>query len=79
MQKGIYQHYKKKTQYHVFDIALHTETNEKLVLYKALQEHKDLTDEYGTRPVFARPYSMFFEDVEYEGKTVPRFKFISTE
>jgi len=75
MQKGIYEHYKGKL-YEVIDIALHTETNEKTVLYHALYECPELQEEYGNNPIFARPYSMFFEDVEYEGKTVPRFKLI---
>jgi hypothetical protein len=72
---GKYQHYKNKF-YKVIGFALHTETREKLVLYKALYETPALTEEYGEEPTFARPYKMFAEEVEVNGKKVPRFKFV---
>ncbi|GFN31342.1 DUF1653 domain-containing protein [Paenibacillus xylaniclasticus] len=58
----MYQHYKGGI-YEVLFIATHSETGEKLVIYK---NQKDET--------YARPYDMFFENVVINGVTVPRFK-----
>lgn len=66
---GIYQHYKNK-YYEVLDIAYHSETLEKMVVYRKLYEDFSL---------WVRPLTMFLEQVEVDGKIVPRFKFISTE
>lgn len=60
---GIYQHYKGK-DYKVIGIGMHTETEEKLVLYQSL---------YGNFDFWARPVSMWIEQVEYEGQILPRF------
>ena len=68
MQSGIYQHYKGK-HYLVLGTAHHSETQERLVVYIPLYEHAG-------EPMAVRPYDMFFEDVEVEGKRVPRFRFI---
>ncbi|PED86679.1 hypothetical protein CON43_22625 [Bacillus cereus] len=57
-----YKHYKGNI-YELLFIATHSETEEKLVIYK---------NEEGQ--VFARPYDMFFEEVEVNGESVPRFK-----
>lgn len=70
--KGLYKHYK-GAMYEVIDVALHTETQAKLVLYHALYDCPQLTAEYGDKPIFARPYNMFFETVKYQGRIVPRF------
>jgi len=64
MQKGIYRHYKNHKQYHLMEIATHSETGEQLAIYRALY------DDYG---VWARPLAMFAETVERDGETVPRF------
>ena len=66
MKKGIYQHYKGPL-YQVFNVATHSETEEKLVVYQCL---------YGDYSLWVRPLAMFSETVEYEGKTVERFKLI---
>lgn len=63
---GIYQHYK-GPYYQVVGACKNTETQEELVYYRCL---------YGDFGFWARPFSMFFEDVEYEGKIVPRFNFV---
>ena len=76
IKPGKYQHYKGK-KYQVIGLALHTETREKLVLYQALYKTPDLTQEYGKKPIFARPYKMFTDAVNVDGKKVPRFKLIS--
>ena len=68
MQTGIYQHYKGKL-YLVIGTANHSETQERLVVYIPLYEHRG-------EPMAARPYEMFNEEVEVDGVRVPRFRFI---
>ena len=70
MKPGLYQHYKGK-KYEVIGLAHHSETEEPLVVYKALYETK-----YGKDSLWARPLSMFEETVDINGKKVPRFRFI---
>ena len=64
---GIYEHFKGK-RYEVIGIAKHSETLEELVVYKQL---------YGDGSLWARPAEMFLDDVEIDGKVVPRFKRVS--
>lgn len=45
--------------YEIMDFAIHTETGEKMVVYKALYK-----DENGERLTFVRPYDMFIEKVD---------------
>lgn len=52
--KGVYKHYKGDL-YIVEDIALHSETLEKMVVYRAL---------YGDSQLWVRPYDMFIEEVD---------------
>lgn len=75
MKIGKYQHYK-GNHYKVLGVAFHTETQEKMVLYKALYPCPDLEEEYGKHPYFVRPYKMFNEILTLEGKQIPRFSFI---
>ncbi len=63
---GLYRHYK-GYEYQVIDTVYHSETQELLVLYKAL---------YGDSLLWVRPYTMFTETVIIDGKTVPRFEFV---
>ncbi len=63
---GIYEHYK-KNRYQVLGVAVHSETLEELVIYKAL---------YGEGLTWVRPLDMFFEEIEYEGKKQKRFTFV---
>lgn len=56
--KGIYKHYKGDL-YLVEDIAYHSETQEKLVVYRAL---------YGNNMLWVRPYEMFLEEVNKNGQ-----------
>ena len=66
MQKGIYEHYK-GNKYELLYIAKHSETLEQMVVYKAL---------YGEGEIWVRPLSMWNEQVEADGKSVPRFRLI---
>ncbi len=50
---GIYRHYK-GDYYIVEDIAIHSETDEELVIYRAL---------YGNNTLYARPKKMFLEEI----------------
>jgi hypothetical protein len=64
---GRYRHYK-GNDYEVLFEARHSETEEPLVIYRAL---------YGERGMWARPTAMFCEDVEVDGRSVPRFARVS--
>lgn len=64
MERGIYKHYKGNL-YELLYIANHSETLEKMVVYKAL---------YGEGEVWVRPAFMWDELVEVDGRKVPRFE-----
>jgi hypothetical protein len=65
---GKYRHYKGKL-YEVIGTAHHSETLEELVVYRALYESPD----FGKDALWVRPKAMFLEEVEVDGKKVPRF------
>ncbi|MCX6763502.1 MAG: DUF1653 domain-containing protein [Candidatus Moranbacteria bacterium] len=66
LKLGKYRHYK-GNKYEVIGIAKHSETLEDLVVYRAL---------YGENELWVRPVKMFFEEVEVDGKKIPRFEYI---
>lgn len=69
MKLWTYKHYKGKN-YQVLWEVLHTETEEILILYKAL---------YDTglwEMLFVRPKDIFFESIELDGKKCRRFEYI---
>lgn len=66
LKRGRYQHFKGK-EYEVLDIAFHSETGEELVVYRAL---------YGEKKLFVRPLPMFLEEVERDGRRMPRFMYL---
>ena len=68
---GIYKHYK-GNYYVVLGDGRNSETLEEYVVYMALYNSK----EFGKNAIWVRPKKMFFENVEYEGKIVPRFEFV---
>ncbi|MEK7117678.1 MAG: DUF1653 domain-containing protein [Patescibacteria group bacterium] len=68
MKTGIYEHYKGK-KYKVIGVAKHSETLEDLVVYECLYDNN-------TSKFWVRPLSMFEEEVEIDGKKVPRFKYL---
>ncbi|WP_295422224.1 DUF1653 domain-containing protein [Sulfurovum sp.] len=63
LEKGLYKHYKGNT-YEVYMTAQHSETEEWMVVYKAL---------YGEKGMWVRPYAMFIEKIEIDGVLVDRF------
>ena len=60
---GKYRHFK-GNEYEVLFVAKHSETEEPMVVYRAL---------YGDGGVWVRPASMWNEMVERDGKTFRRF------
>lgn len=66
LKLGIYEHYK-GNKYRILGVALHSETLEELVIYKAL---------YGKKLTWVRPLKMFLENVEIDGKIAPRFRLL---
>lgn len=71
LKLGKYKHYK-GTIVEVIGVALHSETLEKMVVYR----HSDSIKGLGENSLWVRPLSMFLETVSKGGKDVPRFKFI---
>lgn len=67
VKKGRYRHFK-GTEYEVLGISTHSETGEKLVIYMSVD---------GKETLWARPYDMFTDVVEYGGKQVNRFTLLS--
>ena len=63
---GRYRHFK-GNEYEVLGMARHSETEEEMVVYRAL---------YGERGLWVRPAAMWNETVTREGKTLPRFTYI---
>ena len=75
MEEGIklgkYKHFK-GGKYEVMGVARHSETLEKLVIYKALYINK----QYEKGQIWARPLAMFMSLKNINGKKIPRFVFI---
>jgi hypothetical protein len=66
LKLGKYKHYK-GNEYEVIGMAKHSETQEDMVVYKAL---------YGDNQIWVRPLKMFIEEVEVDGKMISRFEYI---
>ena len=66
IRPGRYRHYKGK-EYEVLFLARHSETEEEMVVYRAL---------YGDRGHWVRPAKMWNETVETDGRHVKRFTYI---
>jgi len=77
-----YRHYKTGKVYEIIAYALHSceiiayalhsETQEELVVYKALYH----CEQFGNHQMWVRPKAMFHETIIYEGTAVQRFKLI---
>ncbi|MDB5163256.1 MAG: hypothetical protein JWO54_127 [Candidatus Saccharibacteria bacterium] len=61
---GVYRHYKGK-DYEVIGVGTHTETDEKFVVYRGLNEPYDM---------WIRPFDMFFGTVTVNGVKQLRFQ-----
>lgn len=68
IETGKYRHYKGK-EYLVYGVAQHSESEEIVVVYRAL---------YGERGLWVRPLSMFQEKVEVSGEDIPRFELVQS-
>lgn len=64
VRPGLYRHHKGGL-YRVLFLARHSETEEELVVYRAL---------YGEKGYWVRPLALFLEPVEVDGRRVPRFE-----
>ena len=66
IKTGIYKHYKGNL-YEVLDTGKHSETEELMVIYRTL---------YGDGGTWVRPYEMFIETVNFDGKSLKRFEYM---
>lgn len=66
IKPGRYRHFK-GNEYEVIGLARHSETQEEMVVYRAL---------YGDFVLWVRPARMWNETVERDGKTFRRFTYI---
>lgn len=66
LKTGKYRHFK-GGEYEVTGIAIHSETGEKMVVYRAL---------YGEGGLWVRPEAMFLETVVRDGRVLPRFEYV---
>lgn len=64
--RGRYRHFK-GNEYEVVDIALDSETQQPMVIYRAL---------YGARGLWVRPLAMFIEVIERDGVRMRRFEYV---
>ena len=63
---GKYRHFK-GNEYEVVAVANHSETLQKMVVYRAL---------YGEKEYWVRPAEMWNEEITRDGKTFKRFEYI---
>lgn len=66
---GLYRHYK-GNEYRVLGTAIHSETEELLVVYQP---------QYGEGRLWVRPLQMFVESVETDAGEVARFSLIEAD
>jgi len=69
IKPGEYRHSKSGKEYRVHFVAKHSETLEDLVIYEALYENE-------MSKYWARPASVWGEEVEINGEKKPRFEFL---
>ena len=64
---GVYKHFKGDS-YIIEDVATHSETREKYVVYRAL---------YGDNELYIRPYNMFMSEVDHNKypEVKPKYRF----
>lgn len=66
LKPGIYRHFKGNL-YQLLAVATHSETQEPMVVYRAL---------YGTYGLWVRPAAMWQEMVDRDGYHGPRFQYV---
>ena len=66
LKPGIYRHFKGNL-YQLLAVATHSETQEPMVVYRAL---------YGARGLWVRPAAMWQEMVDRDGYHGPRFQYV---
>ena len=69
MKRGVYRHFKGNL-YQLLDVARHSETGEKMVIYRAL---------YGERGLWVRPAAMWDEVIERDGRQYRRFTYVADD
>ncbi len=69
---GRYKHTKSGRIYKLIGIGKHSETLEDLAVYQGEYE----SEEFGKDPIWIRPLDMFMEEVEIDGKLLPRFEYL---
>ncbi len=69
MKPGLYKHYKGNL-YLVLYTAKHSETLEEMVVYCPLYKTEQ------EKQIWVRSLAMFQENLEIDGKTIPRFEYI---
>ena len=69
IKPGIYRHSKTGNLYRVYFVAKDSETLENMVVYEALYDNQ-------LSKFWTRPARMWFEEVEVNGKKVPRFVWV---
>ena len=69
IKPGKYRHFKGNL-YEVIGVARHSETQEEMVVYRAL---------YGEYGLWVRPTAMWTETVDRDGYHGPRFQYIDSE
>ena len=69
MKRGVYRHFKGNL-YRLLDVARHSETGEKMVIYRAL---------YGERGLWVRPAAMWDEVIERDGRQYRRFTYVADD
>ncbi len=69
MKRGVYRHFKGNL-YQLLDVARHSETGEKMVIYRAL---------YGERGLWVRPSAMWDEVIERDGRQYRRFTYVADD
>jgi hypothetical protein len=68
---GTYQHYKGPL-YKLLHIGRLEENLEDVVIYQALYD----SQEFGNNSIWVRKKKVFLEEIDFNGKKVPRFKYI---
>jgi hypothetical protein len=69
IETGLYRHYKGNL-YEVLMTARHSESEEWMVVYRAPYDNDSL---------WVRPYEMFVQEVEVDGKMIARFEKLEGE